>query len=117
MLARLGLVVAVLWFAFATQQKVPARLDYVENLQEVARDIATLKQQFTQLKEFSPPKHLDPDRLVINYAYRTHKALFSGGWTSAVPNPNEDGVWFYVDFHDPNSRQQIHTQPVTGTIL
>jgi hypothetical protein len=29
-----------------------------------------------------------------------------------VPNPNDDGVWFYIDFHDPHSTRQIHTQPM-----
>ena len=29
-----------------------------------------------------------------------------------MPNPDDDGVWFYIDFHDPGSMAQIHTQPV-----
>ena len=29
-----------------------------------------------------------------------------------MPNPDEDGVWFYIDLHDPGSLAQIHTQPV-----
>ncbi len=29
-----------------------------------------------------------------------------------MPEPDEEGVWFYIDFHDPDSRRQIHTQPM-----
>jgi hypothetical protein len=36
------------------------------------------------------------------------------GWTSGVPNPDDDGIWFYLDFHDPDSMAQIHTQPWVG---
>ena len=78
----------------------------------VARDIAALKEKFPQLADFSAQKHADLKQLQISYGYRTHRAEQRGGWTSGVPNPDRDGVWFYIDLHDADSAAQIHTQPV-----
>lgn len=91
-----------------------AEINFQETLQSVARHIEALKKDFPQLKEFSPIKNTDIQGLRIEYAYHTHPALQRGGWTSGVPNPDDDGIWFYIDFHDPDSLAQIHTQPVTG---
>jgi hypothetical protein len=97
----------------ATSNKTgPAnRLSPVELLQVIARDIEVLKWQFPQLEDFEAKKHLDPARLVIEYERHTHAATHQGGWTSGVPNPDADGIWLYIDLHDPASTAQIHTQP------
>ncbi len=81
-------------------------------LQGIAAGIERLKNRYPQLAAFSCREHCDGDRLTIDYGYRTHVPTHSGGWTAGVPNPDDDGVWFYIDFHDPASQRQIHTQPV-----
>ncbi len=92
-----------------------SRTDHVAVLTEIADKIHQLGNRFPQLKNFSPHEHLDVEKLSIKYAYHTHKAKPTGGWTSGVPNPDDDGVWFYIDFHDPDSSRQIHTQPFRMT--
>jgi hypothetical protein len=86
--------------------------DYLNELEAIAQDIAALKLEFPQLSEFSVANSIGTDRLSITYAYHTHPARHQGGWTSGVPNPDDDGIWFYIDFHDANSTAQIHTQPM-----
>ena len=83
-------------------------------IKSIAEDITVLKKTHPQLKEFSADKHVDIENLRIDYGYHTHEPEHTGGWTSGVPNPNPDGVWFYIDLHDRNSTAQIHTQPITG---
>ena len=78
----------------------------------VARDIESLKPRYPQLQNFSLEKHVDPKNLWIDYAFHTRQAQHKGGWTSGVPNPEPDGIWFYIDLHDSNSTAQIHTQPI-----
>jgi hypothetical protein len=98
---------------------VPVRAapeDHWKALQAVARDIAKLKTDFPQLKDFSPTKNADVGRLALTYGYHTHQAQHPGGWTSEVPNPDDDGIWFYVDFHEPDSSAQIHTQPMVANL-
>jgi hypothetical protein len=98
---------------------VPAKAapeDYWKAVQAIARDIAKLETDFPQLKEFSPTKNADIQRLSLDYGYQTHEAQNRGGWTSEVPNPNDDGIWFYIDIHEPDSRAQIHTQPVVAKL-
>ena len=87
-------------------------LDYSGTLKDVAREIAALKGHYPQLRDFSVTKNVNVDDLKISYGYHTHKSEGRGGWTAGVPNPDDDGVWFYIDFHDPNSTAQIHTQPM-----
>jgi hypothetical protein len=89
-----------------------AEINYEGTLSNVALHIADLKKEFPQLTEFSPIKNADLKNLRILYEFRTHQAQHRAGWTSGVPNPNDDGVWFYIDFHDHNSTAQIHTQPM-----
>jgi len=81
----------------------------------IARDIENLKQQYPQLQEFSGQTNVHAGALAISYAYRTHRARHAGGWTAGVPNPDEEGVWFHIDFHDPASTSQLHTQPALRT--
>ena len=90
--------------------------DYLEVVHAIARDIEGLKGDFPQLKDFSPAQAVNAERLVITYAYHTHPPQGVGGWTSGVPNPDDDGIWFYFDFHDPDSQAQIDTQPMTQSL-
>ena len=86
-------------------------MDYAGTLAGIARSIAVLKREFPQLAEFSADGG-DLENLRISYGFHTHAPRHRGGWTSGVPNPDDDGVWFHLDFHDPDSMAQIHTQPV-----
>jgi hypothetical protein len=113
----LSVIAALLLFPLISLATSPdTKPDYSKRLEAIARDIESLKDEFPQLQEFSAGRNTAPDRLVIDYAYHTHHATHRGGWTSGVPNPDDDGVWFYIDFHDPESRAQIHTQPVTRNL-
>jgi hypothetical protein len=85
---------------------------YESTLRKIAQSIEALKPEYPQLSEFSAANHCDAERLTITYGYRTETAARTGGWTSGVPSPTHDGVWFYIDFHGADSTLQIHTQPV-----
>jgi hypothetical protein len=112
-----SLIAAVVLFPISSLAADPAaKPDYSTSLQAIARDVENLKSEFPQLQEFSTQKNSASERLVIEYAYHTHQATHRGGWTSGVPNPDDDGVWFYIDFHDPESRAQIHTQPMIAAL-
>jgi len=88
------------------------RTSYQSVIAQIAQDIEGLKSDYPQLRDFAVETHCDRAELVIAYGYQTHQAPRQGGWTSGVPNPGADGVWFYIDFHDPASQRQIHTQPM-----
>ena len=77
----------------------------------IAHDIEGLKNSYPQLKAFSATNSVYLHRMEISYEFSTHHSLSQGGWSSGVPNPNKDGVWFIIDFHDPDSSLQIHRQP------
>lgn len=87
--------------------------DYAERLRAIANDIAALKGEFPQLRDFSPEKNvkIDEGQFEIWYEYHTHQPRHRAGWAGGVPNPDADGVWFFIDFHDPDSMSQINTQP------
>lgn len=87
--------------------------DRVGVLKAVAADIESLKSDFPQLRDFSAATHLRAEPPSISYGFRTHEPARTGGWTSGVPNPDADGVWFHIDLHDPHSSLQLHTQPMT----
>lgn len=89
-------------------------LSATNTLLAIARDIEGLKSSYPQLKAFSVTNHVDLPQLRVTYEFTTHAPLRQGGWTSGVPNPNRDGIWFFLDFHDPRSDAQIHTQPITS---
>lgn len=89
------------------------RVPDADTLASIADAIENLKQTHPQLKEFSRQRNLNARTLSISYAYRTHEPRRAGGWTAGVPNPEEDGIWFYIDFHHPASTAQIHTQPMS----
>jgi hypothetical protein len=96
----------------APDPAVAAPPSYEAVLGRIAADIEALRGEYPQLAAFSARAHLDRERLAITYGYRTHEPRHRGGWSSGVPNPDDDGVWFHIDLHDPGSTAQIHTQPV-----
>jgi hypothetical protein len=98
--------------AFAQEAKPDA-----ETLMAIARDIEQLRGDYPALEGFSATKHADTQGLRIDYSYRTHQATQAGGWTAGVPNPDDDGLWFHIDFHAWDSTSQLHTQPMTGPPL
>jgi len=104
------------------QQAPPAQAspiltsNYEKTLWNIALAIEKLKGRFPQLADFSARQGFYWKQLVIFYAYKTHRARRRGGWGGAVPNPDADGVWFHLDFHDPKSKAQIHTQPVVAKL-
>lgn len=84
----------------------------IQFLEAVARDIEGFKGEYPQLEAFSASKQVDQEGLALSYDFRTHPSTHRGGWTAGVPNPDPDGLWFYIDIHSPDSTAQIHTQPV-----
>lgn len=109
-------VVLVLTGLMIGLSRVAAQSNDQEFLLRVSQDLATLKSEYPQLAEFSSSKALDIAQLKIVYEFHTHRAERPGGWAAGVPNPDPDGLWFYIDLHDSSSRAQIHTQPVTAPI-
>lgn len=111
----IGLVAAIALIA-GTAGWGATEYDYAETIKAIAADIAVLRGQFPQLKDFSASQNVLFDRLAIDYAYHTHRYDGrGGGWVAHAPNPDDDGIWLYIDLHDPDSRAQIHTQPVVPT--
>ena len=91
--------------------------NYRKFIWDVSREISSLKDKYPQLQEFTMDENTDSEHLRISYDFRTHRSERSGGWVSGVPNPDPDGIWFYIDLHDPDSTAQLHTQPFTGPQL
>lgn len=85
---------------------------YTDAIKNIAEGIEELKKQSPQLINFIPAINVDTINLSISYEYKTHKSNQPAGWVAAVPNPDDDGIWFYIDFHSPDSQAQIHTQPL-----
>lgn len=81
-------------------------------LEAIARDIQKLGSSYPQLRAFRAREHFDRDALTIRYEHHTDPPNGGGGWTGAVPDPRPDGLWLHIDFHDPSSTAQIHTQPI-----
>jgi len=88
---------------------------HAENCRAIARDLDVLTRQYPQLADY---RAVDWKACKIHYAYRTHRATTRGGWSSGVPHPDDDGIWFYLGIWDPadptEASAQIHTQPVTA---
>ena len=112
-LAKAIIVLLCVAFSCAAQTRTPdtAPASQVKIITAIGQDIANLKAQFPQLREFSVSKNVLSERLIITYEYHTHRSHITGGWRAQVPEPDDDGVWFYIDFHDPASGSQIDTQP------
>jgi len=89
--------------------------DYASICKNIAADIESLKGKFPQLADFRESSAIKKPDCRISYEYRCHHATGGGGWTAGVPNPDADGVWFYIgiwDEKDPTeSSAQINTQP------
>jgi len=100
------------WVAPHSTSRAPQGATLKQILSTIAREIEDARDRFPQLAEFRATRHGHLDRLTIDYGYHTHAAQRVGGWAAGVPNPDRDGIWFYVDFHDPSSTAQIHTQPM-----
>jgi hypothetical protein len=78
----------------------------------IAADIEKLARQYPQLINF---RAADQRACAISYGFKTHAAQSRGGWSSGVPHPDADGIWFYIGIYDPNGPEataQIHMQPV-----
>jgi len=88
--------------------------DHTAVCAQIARDIEGLRGEFPQLAEFSAARHLRGCH--IDYTFRCHEPKHQGGWTSGVPNPDPDGVWFHIRLWDRDepteATAQIYTQPV-----
>jgi len=93
-------------------QEPPQPASQVKAITAIGKDIAALKTKFPQLAEFSVSRDVQSRKLLIEYDYHTHESRDAGGISALLPNPNRDGVWFRIDFHDPASTLQIHTQPI-----
>ena len=110
------ILVAVFLCLLLGGRGMTAEIDYAKILQDIAHRIESCKKDFPQLKEFSPTKNTYLQNLSIEYAFHTHPAQNKVGWRAGVPNPDDDGIWFYIDFHNSDSFAQIHTQPVVPTM-
>ena len=92
----------------------PVAVTDEEAILAIAKAIEDRRAEFPQLAEFSAAEHCDPARRSITYGHNMPPSTSRGGWTAGVPAPDDDGIWFYIDFHDPSSTEQIHTQPVVA---
>ncbi len=84
---------------------------YRDAIQRIAQAIEGLKDEYPQLVDFAASKDCVVERLTIGYQYHIHQPEGRAGWAGAVPNPDEDGIWLHIDFHNPDPISQIHTQP------
>ena len=89
----------------------PAPASQVKVIAAIGQDIAKLNAKFPQLSEFSVSKNVLSERLIIDYNYHTRWYHTRHGSRALVPEPDDDGVVFYIDFHDPASRSQNDNQP------
>lgn len=97
---------------FLGQGVIVAQESPSDVMRRIGAGIAKLKDKYPQLKNFSVSQNVNAERWVIDYEYHTHAPRGRARWAGAVPNPDADGVWFFIDFHRPDSRRQIDTQPV-----
>ncbi len=96
-----------------TVTQTPAPTPESRALTRIAEGIERLAPKYRQLADFKAATALAPGSTAISYSFHTHRAEHRGGWSSGVPNPDDDGVWFFIDIHDRDSQAQRHTQPVT----
>jgi hypothetical protein len=100
-------------FKSPDRPQVPRKPDYPAICQSIADEIAGIRASYPQLAEFEATA----TDCTITYAHHTHRANQVGGWTAGVPNPDPDGVWFYIAVWDPadpaEASSQINTQPMT----
>lgn len=100
-------------FKVGDRPRVPRTFDYPAICQSIADEIATIRGTYPQLAGFEATA----TDCTITYAHHTHRATHVGGWAAGVPNPDPDGVWFYMGVWDPadpvQAMAQINTQPLT----
>jgi hypothetical protein len=97
-----------------------ANFNFSDILVNITKDILLLKSNYPQLSDFSI-SNVDFQTLKIWYEYRCHQSDDPGsGWAYGAPNPDNDGLWFYIGLWDENdpieSNAQINTQPVIPTM-
>ncbi|MCA9662303.1 MAG: hypothetical protein KC486_28445 [Myxococcales bacterium] len=94
-----------------------APVDAAATCRAIAADLEELGRDYPQLRRFRADKQLREGGCPIDYEHNCHPPERTGGWTAGVPNPDPDGIWFYIDLWDPNdpaaASSQINTQPVT----
>ena len=112
---KLGLFVVFVAVASLAANAHADALDYARVMQQITDDIAALKNTYPQLAGFDAARAFSAAQLTLTYDFHTHAPEPRGGWTSGVPNPDADGLWFYIDLHDADSSAEIHTQPITAT--
>jgi hypothetical protein len=78
-------------------------------VQRIGAEIAKLKGKYPQFRQFSVAQNVHSDRLTIEYDYHTHDGRHVGGISALVPDPDDDGVWLYIDFRGPDS--SLHGDP------
>jgi len=92
----------------------PPVQDYAATCRAIADDIERIRGGYAQFVEFRASAARQSD-CTMSYAFHTHKPTSRGGWSSAVPQPDPDGIWFYLGVYDPNgpdAMSQINTQPM-----
>jgi hypothetical protein len=97
--------------AVVTQPQAPR--DWPAACRDIADAIERIRTQYPQLVEFRANTAQMRD-CSIGYEFHTHAPTKRGGWTSATPEPDPDGIWFYIGIYDPagpDATLQIHTQP------
>lgn len=109
-------VILLLYMGLSCAAQAPA--SQVKTIAAIGQDIANLKVKFPQLSEFSVAENVLSERLIITYEYHMHSDEVLGGssrsnpWTGSRRRvPETDAVSLYIDFHNPGSTDQIHTQP------
>ena len=89
-----------------------AKSSFPATCKAIADDIEKMAREYPQLINF---RAVDQRDCAISYGYKTHRATTRGGWSSGVPHPDPEGIWFYIGIYDPNgpdAQSQIHMQPV-----
>jgi hypothetical protein len=99
-------------FVFMSLGSIMAEDSPSDAIERIGAGIANLRAEFPQLNSFSVSQHVHAERWEIEYGYHTHRVWNRAGWVGGVPNPDDDGVWFFIDFHRPDSQRQIDRQPV-----
>ena len=92
----------------------PASPDAAASCEAIATDIEGLRPRFPALVEYRASTAERRD-CYISYGWHTHRGS-GAGWAGSVPNPDRDGVWFYIGIYDPagpDAESQINTQPMT----
>ncbi|MBI5528684.1 MAG: PKD domain-containing protein [Deltaproteobacteria bacterium] len=82
-------------------------------VEDIAREIERLKPEHPKLEKFSVAEAVRPARCEISYSHKTHRSTTRAGWTAGFPEPDPDGIAFYVHLYNKEEQAgQIDTQPV-----